>query len=158
MMKSKKGVPKFLTYLVLQMMGGSLKDKCKFDVLSIKPIDKIDTLQVPTMFILGEKDDMVLKERFQKMFENCKANRKRILIERDAGHPDGRSENCIEHAFDFMGVNIRGPQNEELDESDQMEDPLKMTIKDKNHMLRPLNPILDEQFEKELEEELNKGY
>lgn len=157
MMKSKKGIPKFLTYIVLQMMSGSLKDKCKYDVLSIKPVDKIGSHRVPTMFILGEKDDMVLKERFQKMFENCKSNRKRILIEKDMGHPDARTENCIEHAFNFMGVNITGSENEEADQSDNIDNSLKIIGGADKQIVKPLNPILDEQFEKELEKELNKG-
>ena len=104
MLKSKSGIPKFVSYCALTLIKGSLKKKCGYDVLSSSPIDAVSAIKTPSLFIIGDKDDMVLYKKFLKMFEKCKADKKKLIVEIDAGHPDCRTEECIDQIMDFLGV------------------------------------------------------
>ena len=104
MLKNKSGIPKFVSYCALSVIKGSLKKKCGYDVLSSSPIDAISAIQTPSLFIIGDQDDMVLYKKFLKMFEKCKANKKKLIVEINAGHPDCRTEECIDQIMDFLDV------------------------------------------------------
>lgn len=68
------------------------------------------------MFIIGEEDDMVKYTRFQKMFDECGSDRKKLRIEPGAGHPDSRTEETLVQAFAFMGMDIEDEEEEEIGE------------------------------------------
>ena len=117
MIKSRSKVPKFVTYCGLNLIRGSLRRKCGYDVLSCSPIDLIDSIRTPSLFIIGEKDDMVLYRKFLKMFEKSRADKKKLIVQIDAGHPDARTEECIDQVLDFINADM-------LTESEMQQDNL----------------------------------
>ena len=65
---------------------------------------------------------MVLYKKFLKMFEKSQADKKKLIVEIDAGHPSARTEECIDQVFDFLGVN-------QLTESEMGQDKLSEALK-----------------------------
>lgn len=128
MIKSRSKIPKFVTYCALNLARGSLRRKCGYDVLSSSPEEAVRAIRTPSLFIIGEKDDMVLYRKFLKMFEKCRADKKKLIVELDAGHPSPRTEECIDQVLDFIkadslttsevgqGNFSRGEQKDSLEE------------------------------------------
>jgi hypothetical protein len=104
MLKSKSKIPKVISYCALKLIKNSLTKKCGYNVLSCAPIDVISNIRTPCLFVIGEKDDMVLYRKFIKMFEKCNANKKKLIVEVGLGHPDARTEECIDQIMDFINV------------------------------------------------------
>ena len=113
MLKNKSKIPGFVSYCALSLIRSSLKKKCGYDVLSSSPINAISSIKTPSIFIIGENDDMVLYKKFLKMFEKCNSHKKKLIVEIDAGHPDSRTEECIDQIMDFL--NVDSMTNSELD-------------------------------------------
>jgi hypothetical protein len=104
MLKSKSKIPKIVSYCALSLIKGSLRRKCGHDVLSCAPIDHVKNIKTPSLFVIGDKDDMVLYKKFLKMFDKCNATQKKLVVQIDGEHPSTRSEECIDQIFDFMNA------------------------------------------------------
>lgn len=128
MIKSRSRVPKFVTYCALNLVRGGLRRKCGYDVLSCSPIDAIESVQTPSLFIIGEKDDMVLYKKFLKLFEKCKSNKKKLIVELNAGHPDSRTEECIDQVLDFINADVL--TESEVDQGNLSEGEKKASLED----------------------------
>lgn len=128
MIKSRSKVPKFISYCALNLVRNSLRRKCGYDVLSCSPIEAIESVRTPSLFIIGEKDDMVLYKKFLKMFEKCKSNKKKLIVELNAGHPDSRTEECIDQVLDF--INADSLSESEMEQGNLSQGEKKASLED----------------------------
>ena len=86
---------------------GSLESKCGHDVLACSPMKAMKWIKTPTIFIIGDKDELVNFDDFGKMYENCFAYPKQMIVEPGSGHPDPRSEEAMEKVFNFFEKNSK---------------------------------------------------
>lgn len=99
-------IPYFITYCALTILKSSIKKETQFDVLSCNPKNEIKKNFIPTMFILGDSDELVKFSRFKKMFDKCPAEKKKFRLEKDCMHADPRSESCYLNVFEFFGADV----------------------------------------------------
>ena len=113
-----------MSYVALSILKSSIKSETGCDVLSCNPKSEIERNWVPTMFILGDSDELVKYSRFKKMFDLCPAEKKRFRLEPDCMHPDPRSESCYLNVFVFLGGDVENRMQElaaELEEEKEEE-------------------------------------
>ena len=67
------------TFPVLQMVMHLIKKHTGTDVRKTKPIDYIDKVHVPFLFICGEKDPFSLPEKSRQLYEKCGSESKEIV-------------------------------------------------------------------------------
>lgn len=117
MLRNKSNIPNFMSFLALNLVRGSLHEKCGHDVLSCSPQEAVKWIQTPSFFIIGGKDELVDVESFKKMHQNLAAHSKKIVLEPDATHPDSRAEETIELAFKFMERHSKSSKAQSQNES-----------------------------------------
>ena len=122
MLKNQSNIPNLVSYLALNMTRGSLEKKCGHDVLSCSPLSAVTWITTPCMFIIGDKDELVQFDKFNEMVQACKAYPKKLIVEPDAGHPDSRSEEAMDQAFEFFNKLSKIVEKEE--EVDDLKDIL----------------------------------
>ncbi|MBR6350661.1 MAG: alpha/beta hydrolase [Lachnospiraceae bacterium] len=67
------------TFPVLPMVMSLIKKHTGTDVSKTKPIDYIDKVKVPFLFICGEKDPFSLPEKSRELFAKCGSDKKEIV-------------------------------------------------------------------------------
>ena len=77
----------------------------RFNVEELSPIEQVKKSRIPTLFVHGDTDAYVPLEMSRKNYEACKAEKKRLVIIKGAGHglayPVGR-EGYLKELRDFF--------------------------------------------------------
>jgi len=83
---------------VLQMVMHLVKKHTGTDERKIRPIDLIDKVKVPYLFLCSRKDPFSLPERSQQLYDKCGSDRKEIVWFDEGNHSHLRIAN--EEGFD----------------------------------------------------------
>lgn len=92
------------TFPIIPMVMALIKKHTGTDVDSIRPIDLIDQIKVPVLFIAGRNDFYSKAECTKMLYEKCGAERKEIVWFTEGNHSHLRFANFEEYdkaIFDF---------------------------------------------------------
>ncbi len=92
------------TFPVLPMVMHMIKTHTGTDVSKTKPIDFIDKVKVPFLFLCGKKDPFSLPERSRELYEKCGSSEKEIVWFEEGNHSHLRIAN--EESFDAAIVDF----------------------------------------------------
>jgi hypothetical protein len=123
-----------MSYLALNIARGSLKSQCGHDVLKCSPMEAVTWINTPCLFIIGDKDELVDVNKFKKMVKNCATHYKKLIVEQGAGHPDYRSEEAVEEAFNFIKKNSKLNKKEFKIKNKPVPVPVPMPVKNHKNM------------------------
>jgi hypothetical protein len=102
-MTTNMGVSSFTATTALFFVSRTIRSNVHFDVLgNNKPIDRVHSLRLPTLFLIGDNDTMINQNEFKKMFDNCESDHKSLRFLQNTGHPDCRNAEDIEFAINFL--------------------------------------------------------
>lgn len=91
------GFPSFPMASMLTYFGGFQLD---FDAFEHNPAEYARNVNVPTLYLAGDRDDRVTDEETQEVFQNLNAKQKHLYIFKGAGH-----ENINENFYEeWIGV------------------------------------------------------
>ncbi|MGI6071807.1 MAG: alpha/beta hydrolase [Lachnospiraceae bacterium] len=99
MIKDKRPV-----FPVLPMVMHLIKKHTGTDVSKTRPIDLIDKVKIPFLFLCGEKDPFSLPKRSRELYEKCGAPAKEIVWFKEGNHSHLRIAN--EETFDAAIINF----------------------------------------------------
>ncbi len=74
--------------LIERLSGTSLPQELKAGVSGFENIEKIRRVDVPTLIIHGEEDEIIPVENGKSLYENSAAQQKRLILIPGAGHND----------------------------------------------------------------------
>lgn len=57
-------IPGFILKALMRIMRGTIKEKAKFDIDEVNPIDYIDKIKIPCVFVTGDSDYVVKYPEF----------------------------------------------------------------------------------------------
>jgi hypothetical protein len=57
-----------------------VKNKAKFDIYKVKPIDHVASMTVPTVFVIGQQDDVVKTPEFFALHAKCGSQYKKLFV------------------------------------------------------------------------------
>ncbi len=63
----KLSLPGFVVSLALKFMSSQIHNRLQFNILNLKPVEFVKDCTVPCVFIIGEKDELVLPKRISEM-------------------------------------------------------------------------------------------
>lgn len=78
--QSHSAAPAFAIKAFLLFIANSVKTKAKFDVYKVNPIDHVPQVKIPTIFVIGQQDDVVKPNEFFKLHAKCGAQYKKLFV------------------------------------------------------------------------------
>jgi len=87
-------IPDLLIDMALAVIDTSVFEKTGINLSEIKPECFLDGVDIPTMLMSGEKDELVKPEEIRKIFQSFKTKIKRLRF-LPGGHADDRSTNLL---------------------------------------------------------------
>lgn len=108
--KKVKNVPEFLVDVVYYFVKGSIKDRCKLDLDTLRPVDYAKLCQSPAMFIHAYLDDLIPLEHTVKMFEEY--NGEKLLNVCEGDHHTKRNKDVMDKIAKFLVKHLWGSESE----------------------------------------------
>ena len=84
------------------------KIKTGVKISDAAPLEVVDKIKVPVLFIHGDADGLVPFEMMEKLFDACAAPKEKFVVE-GAGHADSKRKNpaaYFDKVFGFLEVNL----------------------------------------------------
>lgn len=76
-------IPNFLTSFGLMFVRKTIKNKAKFNIDHLKPIDHVDKAFIPAFFMHAKDDTFILPHHSKELFEKYAGDKQYKLIEGD---------------------------------------------------------------------------
>lgn len=103
-MKQNSGMPSLLIGGTMGLLSGTLKEKAGFDLYQIRPIDVVKKIDIPSIFLTGEKDNIVPLDNFMNVYRQYGGPKEVYVIEgrnhSDNEIVDQQLKNAISRFFD----------------------------------------------------------
>ena len=77
---SHSSAPAFAIKTFLLFVSNTIKSKAKFDIYKVNPIDHVADVVIPTIFVMGQEDDVVKSSEFFSLHSKCRAQYKKLFI------------------------------------------------------------------------------
>ncbi len=81
--KSHTSIPGFLTSIGLMFVRSSIKDRAKFNIDNLRPIDHVSKSFIPALFFRGKEDKFILPYHSKKLYENYAGDKQYKLVDGD---------------------------------------------------------------------------
>lgn len=91
-------LPKLIIEGGLNIVRGTIMDKAQFDIDTINPVDGVDRIGVPGVFIIANDDELVPPAKFKEMFNRYKSKYKKFIMMKGS-HASIRKDNDIKQAL-----------------------------------------------------------
>ena len=59
LIKQKVSIPGFVVSIGMSFLNSAIKKKAKFNLNALKPIDQIENIKIPALFVHGEEDNFI---------------------------------------------------------------------------------------------------
>lgn len=96
--------PQFAVKTFMLFVANTVKAKAGFDIYQVRPIDWVDKIVIPSLFVIGQEDNVVKKSEFFSLHAKCASNQKRLLMS-TGDHTANRLDdpNFNSEALEFLG-------------------------------------------------------
>ena len=98
-------VPNFIYSTAISFVKKTVIKKNGLDIDNLKPIDKVENINVPIFFIHGNKDEIIDYKHTIDLFEKCKSEQKYVNFF-EGGHNTRRSKELVEKIMKFFKENL----------------------------------------------------
>lgn len=102
-------IPNFITRTGLLLVQSTIMEKTGVDVIGLETFKVAPTSFTPAYFMIGDKDKLVDRQKFEKMCSSYAATEKRLKILKGE-HSDERSFQEIDEAVFFLRTLISSPR------------------------------------------------
>ncbi len=90
--------------IVGKFLSKSIEDRARFSLYDVEPSKFVPDLLVPTYFLLGQTDEFIDVEEFNKMFISHPMVK--VLKAVPGGHAEERDDRTLEDALKFVQSNF----------------------------------------------------
>jgi hypothetical protein len=92
--------PKIFMGFAIKLIKSSVLSRAKFDLEEIAPIDIVESVFNPALFIIAKQDSYVAPHHGQELFDKYAGSKECIKVEGD--HLDDRGNNCSDQVISFL--------------------------------------------------------
>ena len=94
-------LPNFIYSTAIAFVRKTIIKKNGLDIYNLKPIDEVDKIKTPIMFVHGVKDKLIDMQHSVKLFEKCEASSK-IVNFFEGGHNTKRDKIIVKKIMEFF--------------------------------------------------------
>ncbi len=88
---SNSSAPEFALKTFMLFVANTVKSKAGFDIYKVNPIEYVDKIKIPTVFVIGDNDQVVKKKEFFNLHGKCGSTFKKLYVVKGE-HADNRLE------------------------------------------------------------------
>ena len=98
--------PSLIVQGAMRILRSTVLEKANFDVFKVNPIEEMDSIYLPALFVSGHQDEIVKLENFAQLYEKYKGNKKMYKV--SGGHSDIRTEDPVfrREVIDFFKAEL----------------------------------------------------
>lgn len=94
-------VPDFIIKSSTESVRNKVSEKANFDIYDVSPLEKVNHIKKPILFIHGIDDKFVIKKNSEILFSRCSSEYKEILLV-PGEHDSNRPAETIKYATTFL--------------------------------------------------------
>ena len=98
--KKNSSAPRFILKFLYNQIRGTIKEKARFDLNDLNPVDLVGKCLQPAMFITGKFDEFVEPHHTQEMYEGYAGDKDILYV--DGDHNSPRPKACLQAVANFF--------------------------------------------------------
>jgi len=104
-------MPKFVEFLLFQMVRQSVQKAASFDIEQLRPIDDLKNCMIPAIFLAGDLDTLISPTHSQILFQNYPHPEKHLIIIQNGDHNSSRTHDFKIFAQRFLKKHFNIPED-----------------------------------------------
>ena len=90
----------------MRLMRGTIKEKAKFDIDEVNPIEYIDKVRIPCVFVTGDSDYVVKYDQFQALYKKFQNKKRMFVVKGNHSDPRITDQKFAMESMEFFKANL----------------------------------------------------